>query len=109
MSRGRKESCTGQLVTAGRALQPTRACSALPTRPKPAQPTTALLLARSGIQMVTDTGTQTKGQDSHLLLDALCTEQRGKFSITGHLNHWKTTIPTSTRMIHPHNDQTEAL
>lgn len=23
MSRGRKESCTGQLVTAGRALQPT--------------------------------------------------------------------------------------
>lgn len=28
-----------------------------------------------------------KGSRLHLLLDALCTEQRGKFSITGHLNH----------------------
>ena len=28
-----------------------------------------------------------KGSSLHLPLDALCTEQRGKFSTTGHLNH----------------------
>lgn len=68
-------------------------------------------LAASGlsqIQTVTDTAKTDKGSRFHLPLDTL---QRAEGKV---LNYWafkplKQPIPNSTTMIHPYNDQTEAL
>ena len=55
-----------------------------PTPPSP--PTISLLLALLEYRRW-QTAKTDKGSRFHLLLDTLCTEQRGTFSITGHLNH----------------------
>lgn len=89
MSRGRKESCTGQLVTAGRALQdgpcsPPRACShrqqGLHLLSPPLRSFRPVLDTDGDRHWSTD-----KGPRLRLLLGAVRTEQRGELSAAGHV------------------------
>ena len=76
----------------GWALQPTPACSAPSARPKPAQPTISSLLVCSEYRWWQTLQHRQRVKTSP---SAECPVHRaeGKFSMTGHLNHWDSPFP----------------